>query len=93
MAAADRFGTQRDPNAPGATWPLSRAAAVTPSDTVDLTNASRCLYVGVTGDLTVDFLEGPTAVLIKAAAVGYHWIRVTRVRATGTAATNIVALD
>tara|TARA_R110000868_G_scaffold227395_1_gene480376 strand:- start:407 stop:874 length:468 start_codon:yes stop_codon:yes gene_type:complete len=48
------------------------------------------LYVGVTGDLKVTASGGGT-VILKAAPVGWHPINVTRVWATGTTATDIVA--
>ena len=79
---------------PGVDFPATAAVAVTPSDTVNLATTSRALYVGVTGDLTVIMRDDTTntGVLIKAAAVGYHPLRVTRVNATNTTATNIVSL-
>jgi hypothetical protein len=69
------------------------AAAVTPADGTDLNPYARALYIGVTGDVTVDMASGlETTILFKAVPVGMLWIRVKRVRATGTTATNIVAL-
>jgi hypothetical protein len=49
------------------------------------------LYVGVSGDLSVETVGGRT-LLFTAHPVGYAPILVKRVNATGTAATNIVAL-
>ena len=73
------------------------AVAVTPHDTNDQWGSgttipvTRGLYVGVAGDVTVK-MNGAT-VLFKAAPVGIlHGIQVTRIMATGTTATNIVAL-
>ena len=48
------------------------------------------LYVGVSGDLKVTTAGGGTVVL-KSAPVGWHPVNVTRVWATGTLATDIVA--
>lgn len=66
--------------------------AVAPSDTVDQTNVSRALYVGVAGDVTVVMRDGQ-ALLLKAMPVGlHHNVRIKRVNLTGTAATNMVVL-
>lgn len=92
MATTDRFAGKYDPASGGLTWPATIAAAVTPSDTVDLTTAPRALYVGVSGDVKVNML-GSGAVTFKAAPVGVLPIRVSRVYATGTTATNILALE
>lgn len=70
--------------------PATGAVAVTPSDTVNLTNEARSLYIGVTGDVTA-VVRGVT-VLFKAVPVGILPVRVTRVNNTNTTATNIVAL-
>ena len=72
--------------------PASSAAAVVPHDTNDLSVATRAIYVGVAGDVKVDMLDEGTAVVFTALPVGEHPYRVTRIYATGTAATNIVAL-
>lgn len=74
------------------TAPITKAAAVTPSDTVDLTTPTRGIYIGGAGNLKVDTLGGDT-VTFNALAVGViHWIQVKRVYSTGTTATAIVAL-
>lgn len=72
--------------------PIANAADVTPNDSTDLTNTSRALYVGVAGDLTVDLAVSGQSITFKNAEVGYHPLRVTRVYATNTAATDIVAV-
>lgn len=74
------------------TWPATEAVAVTPSDGADLAQATRALYIGVTGDVTVDMAESGSTILFKAVPVGILPVRVKRVRATGTTATNILAL-
>ena len=75
-------------------WSSARKAAlVAPSDTAELAEVSKALYVGVSGDLTVSLVGSTTPVLFKNAPVGYHPIRATSVKATGTTATNIVALS
>lgn len=77
-------------HAAGLDAPIEHAAAVTPSDTVDLATASRALYVGSTGDLRVTTVGGDT-VTFADVPVGWHPIRARRVLATSTTATDIVA--
>lgn len=68
------------------------AAAVTPSDSVDLAYPARRLYIGVGGNVTVDLVGGATSVLYKNVGTGQTLpLFVKRVRATGTTATDIVA--
>jgi hypothetical protein len=72
----------------------TRAQAVTPSDTVDLTNVSRALYVGGAGAVTVILADFATTVAFAAVPAGSILpVRVSRVKATGTAATSIVAIS
>lgn len=56
------------------------------------TNNAAVLYVGVAGDLVVEMANSGLQATFTAAANGYHPIQVNKVLATGTAATNIVAL-
>lgn len=86
MAAIDYF-----PPA-GLTSPAVQAEAVTPSNTVDLVNVSRALWVGVAGDVKVTMASGQ-AVTFTALTIGWHPLRVSRVWSTGTTATNITAVS
>lgn len=70
---------------------FQNAAAVTPSDTANLTPVAWALLIGTGGTLKVDTLGGQTGVALTAPA-GLFPLMVTRVYATGTAATGIVAL-
>jgi len=70
--------------------PAVYGAAVTPSNSVDLTAPTRSLYVGTTGDISVEMLNG--TVVFTGVAVGILPIQCTRVNSTGTTASNIVAL-
>lgn len=70
--------------------PAKYAAAVTPSNTVDLSAPTRALFVGGFGDIVVDMLNG--TVTFKNVATGIFPIQCTRVRATGTTATDLIAL-
>jgi hypothetical protein len=70
----------------------TNAAAISTSDTVDLATASRAIYCGSVGDITATMLGGGD-VLFKAVPTGTLLpIRVTRVKATGTGASQLVAL-
>jgi hypothetical protein len=72
----------------------SSGFAVTPSDTVDIRPnvVSDALYIGGAGNLSVVMADGQTTALAGVPVGTILPIRVTRVRATGTTATNIVAL-
>mgnify|MGYP003624471444 CR=1 FL=1 len=72
--------------------PAVSAVAVTPSDSTVLDDP-RALYIGVAGDVTVEVGAGGTVVLFTAHPVGYMPVQVTKVMATGTTATGIVALS
>jgi hypothetical protein len=69
---------------------------VTPSDSVDVTGATAntpaTLFVGTGGDVEVITLGGSTLVLKNIADGSFLPIQVTRVKATNTTATDIVAL-
>lgn len=71
--------------------PSDNAAAVTPNDSTDLTNASRAIYVGTAGDVRVDMVTSGTVTFTNMEA-GWHPIRCKRVYATGTTAAGIVAV-
>ena len=88
-AAVDLFPNYMQPFG----QPYTHAEAVTPSDTVDLTNISMALYVGTAGALTVITSRGETVAFGAVTAGSVIPIRVSRVKATGTAASNIVALS
>lgn len=72
--------------------PLANGASVTPSDSSDLATVSRCLFVGTGGNLVVVLNNGDEVTLNNVADGSYHPLRVKRVKATSTTATNIVAL-
>ena len=87
--AIDKFSGYGD----GLSSPASNAASVTPNDGVDLAYTSRGLHVGGGGDIAVYMPGGTTAVVFKSVASGSLIpIRVDRVLAAGTTATDIVAV-
>ena len=71
--------------------PASHAAAVTTSDTVDLPFASKQLWVGGAGNVTLITVGGDTVAYNSVPAGTYLKVRAARVKSTGTTATNIVA--
>jgi hypothetical protein len=74
------------------TWPCGALEAVTPSDSADLTiGQSRWIFVGGAGNLTVVDEEGNTVLISTVPAGAQLPIAVTRIKATGTTATLIVA--
>jgi hypothetical protein len=88
MAAVDRHANVAVP----LSGPGDLMAAVTPSDSADLANVTRAVYIGGAGDLTVINVAGIT-VTFKAVPVGTLLpIRVARIKATLTTASNLVAL-
>lgn len=67
--------------------------AITPSDSTDLMmSPTTGLYVGVTGDVKVTLYSGAVITLTSLASGIIHPIAVRRVWATGTSATNILAV-
>ncbi|MGE8367006.1 spike base protein, RCAP_Rcc01079 family [Cupriavidus sp.] len=76
-----------------ASSPAIKAAVVTPSDTAVLDPPTKSLYIGTTGDLTVVLADDTTTVTFTQVPAGTVLpVMVKKVMATGTAATNIVAL-
>ena len=85
---------QTDFSASGQTTPAANATAITPANT-DLTEFTRAIYVGGTGDLAVRMAGtlGDTDVIFVAVPAGAILpIRCKQVRSTSTTATSIVAL-
>lgn len=86
MAALDGFSTYQD----NLSSPASHAATVVPNDSTDMVTASRFLWVGTSGDVKVTTIAGNTVVF--GTVQGILPVRVARVWAAGTTATNIVAI-
>lgn len=75
----------------GISAPARSAAVVTPSDTVDLPEVTRALHIDVAGDIAVIMADDTTSVTLKDVGGDVAYM-VKRVLATGTTATDIVAL-
>lgn len=74
------------------TSPPEQAVAVVPADGTDLACVTRAIYVGGAGDLRVRMQGGAEVTFAAVLAGALLPVRVTRVLATGTSATAIVAL-
>jgi hypothetical protein len=70
---------------------FDNAAAVTPDNSNDLTNPG-ILYIGGAGNVKVDTMSGQTVTINGITAGTTLRLRVKRVHATGTTATNITVL-
>lgn len=78
-----------DSHSTSITAPPSHAANVTPNDVADLAFVSRAIHIGTPGDVRVLTLGGQD--ITYKGLSGTKVLRVTRVFATGTTATDIVA--
>ena len=83
-----QIGTSGDPRASD---PAHHAVAVNPNNSADLPAATTPIFIGGSGNLRVTMLGGEL-VTFTGLPAGWHPIRVTRVWATNTTATNIVAV-
>lgn len=72
--------------------PANGAETVNKSDTVNLTNISRGLYVGGTGDVAVVMKDGTTVTYVAVQAGTTLPIRISRVNSTNTTATSMVSM-
>ena len=72
--------------------PGANAAAITPSDSVDLPISARAVYVGSSGNASVVTVGGDTVMFANLANGSILPVRVIRVNATGTTASDLVAI-
>jgi len=73
--------------------PVVHGTLVTPNDSNDLGYPVRAIYVGGAGNAQVTLAGDSNPVTFTNLAVGWHPMRVRRVWATLTTATNILALS
>ncbi len=85
---SDRFSS----HAPSLTGPASSGFAITPDDTSALPETTRALFVGLGGSLTVEMASGVVLAFDAVADGAILPLRIVRVAATGTTASNIVGL-
>ena len=88
---ADPYASTPD----GLSTPARRAAAIVPSDSTDLPNVTKAIYVGTAGDVVLRAVFTDTvSVTFKNVQPGMILpVCAKRVMATGTTATNLVALS
>lgn len=72
--------------------PARRGFAIVANDAADLSAETRAIYVGVAGDLAVVLSAGDEVSFVGLAGGTILPIRVRRVKATGTTATQLVGL-
>jgi len=77
---------------PGLTSPAIDGENVVPSDSSALNNVTRALYVGGGGDLQAELVSGRQVSFTALPSGAMLPLRLTRVLATGTTATGLVAL-
>lgn len=71
----------------------TKGYAITPNDDTDVAQVTRAIYVGTGGDLTVILADDSNPVTFKNVPGGTMLpIRVDRVRATATTASNLLGL-
>ena len=74
------------------TSPIRAGKTVTPSDTVDLPDAVRALYIGVAGNLAIETVDGSDLTFIAVTAGSIYPFKAKKVKSTGTTASSIVAI-
>lgn len=73
--------------------PASRCFPITLSDSNELTEVTKAIYVGTSGDIVLKPLESAIAVIFRNVPAGTILdVRVRQVLATGTTAADIVGL-
>lgn len=87
------FDDPFDGQADSAMSPATRCFAIAPSDSSDLPQATKAIYVGTAGDVALRSVAGPAPVTFRNVAAGAILdVRVRAVLATGTTAADIVGL-
>jgi hypothetical protein len=87
VVTADRYAGSGD----DLLAPASDGAAVTPNDNTDLAVASKRLWIGGAGNVALITVKGTTLTYTAVPAGTYLMVRASRVKSTGTTASNIVA--
>lgn len=73
--------------------PAEDCFAIVPSDTADLPRATKAIYVGLSGDVSLIPVRGAAPVVFKKVNAGTILdVRVRAVRLTGTTAADLVGL-
>lgn len=72
--------------------PVDRAFAITPSDSAELSIATRGLYIGGAGDVVAVLSSGDEVTFTGMLAGAIYPLRVKQVKSTNTTATSIIGL-
>ena len=83
---------EKFPNYPQLDSPADDFFTITPSDSTDVTDITRAIFVTGAGDISCITRSGNTRTWAGVPASTLLPIRVSRVRATGTTATGIIGL-
>ena len=76
----------------GLTSPAVAGEAIVPSDSSDLIHATRALYVGQSGDIVAQLVSGDVVTFVNMQSGVIFPLRLSRILATGTTATDLVGL-
>lgn len=79
-------------HAAGLESPAANASTIAPSDFTDLPDATRAIYVGTGGALSVELVSGDVIDLSNVQTGMIYPLRVRKVRSSGTTATGLVGL-
>jgi len=85
----NRYGFYAD----SASTPAARSTPVVPHDSNELANIPKAIYVGTAGDIVGRLIDDTADRTFKGLAIGYHPLRFKLIKAAGTTAADIVALD
>jgi hypothetical protein len=85
---ADTFSS----HAPSLASPATNGVAVTASDSTDLAQTSRAIYVGGAGNVAAVMLGGTVLTFVAVPAGTILPIRATRINSTNTTATSMLSL-
>ena len=65
---------------------------ITPNDSIDMTQTTRAIYVGATGNITANSINGTILTLVSVPQGTILPVRVNRIFASNTTAANLVGL-
>ncbi len=77
----------------GLTAPATHGETIAPNDNTNLVRATRALYVGQTGNVRVRTLAGQDVTFANLQGGALYPLRVQRIFATGTTASDIIGLS
>lgn len=87
------MGNEVNPHGQAINFQASNAAAITPNDGANLPNTARGIFIGGDGNITVDMLDIGTNITFVGVQGGtFLPLMITKVYATGTTATSLIAL-